>query len=211
MTDFRALCAELVDELEDWIAYGDDGDCADAHAVVDRARAALAQPEPQSSAMAWCRSDDFNDAAKKKQSFSGWREQHPDCDLALCVFPVTAQPKPQGPTDEELESFLVDVACQNGNMYHAEPMTLARAVLARWGRPTIEPVPVGERLPGPEDCTVNPRDGQGQWCWGWVQFYDEIPYSGKWRMMRRNCLIDEASVWLPHHALPVPQQEADRG
>jgi hypothetical protein len=46
MTDFRALCAELVDELEDWIAYGDEADCADAHAVVDRARAALAQPDP---------------------------------------------------------------------------------------------------------------------------------------------------------------------
>jgi hypothetical protein len=46
MTDFRVLCAELVDELEDWIAYGDEADCADAHAVVDRARAALSQPEP---------------------------------------------------------------------------------------------------------------------------------------------------------------------
>jgi hypothetical protein len=45
--DFQALCAELADELEDWIAYGDEADCADAHAVVDRARAALAQPEPQ--------------------------------------------------------------------------------------------------------------------------------------------------------------------
>ena len=45
--DFRTLCAELVDELEDWIAFGDEADCADAHALVDRARAALAQPEPQ--------------------------------------------------------------------------------------------------------------------------------------------------------------------
>ena len=26
----------------------------------------------------------------------------------------------------------------------------ARAVLARWGRPAIEPVPVAERLPGPQ-------------------------------------------------------------
>jgi hypothetical protein len=47
MTDFRALCAELIDELEDWIAFGDEADCADAHALVDNARAALAQPEPQ--------------------------------------------------------------------------------------------------------------------------------------------------------------------
>lgn len=39
MTDFRALCEELVEELEGWIGYG----CADADAVVDRARAALAE------------------------------------------------------------------------------------------------------------------------------------------------------------------------
>jgi hypothetical protein len=45
MTAFRALCAELVDELEDWVAFGDESDCADAHALVDRARSALAQPE----------------------------------------------------------------------------------------------------------------------------------------------------------------------
>jgi hypothetical protein len=43
MTDFRALCEELVEELEVWIGYGDEADCADAHAVLDRARAALAE------------------------------------------------------------------------------------------------------------------------------------------------------------------------
>ena len=45
--DFRKLCAELVDELEDWIAYGNEANCADAHAVVDRARAALATTPPE--------------------------------------------------------------------------------------------------------------------------------------------------------------------
>jgi len=43
MTDFRALCFDLVEELEVWIGYGDEADCADAHVVVDRARAALAE------------------------------------------------------------------------------------------------------------------------------------------------------------------------
>ena len=42
-TDFRALCEELVEELEVWIGYGDEADCADAHLVVDRARDALAE------------------------------------------------------------------------------------------------------------------------------------------------------------------------
>ena len=37
----RQLCLELINELEDWIAYGDEADSADAHALVERARAEL--------------------------------------------------------------------------------------------------------------------------------------------------------------------------
>jgi hypothetical protein len=74
--------------------------------------------------------------------------------------------------------------------------------LVRWGRPAIEPVPVAERLPGPEDC-----DDQGR-CWmcGKVD--------GDWRLIS----IDNPGVpqlkyafshWLPHWALPVPQEEGE--
>jgi hypothetical protein len=42
MTDFRALCEELVDELEDWIVCDDEAEIVDVHALIDRARAALA-------------------------------------------------------------------------------------------------------------------------------------------------------------------------
>lgn len=38
---YKKLCRELVDELEDWIAYGDEEVIVNAHALVDRARAAL--------------------------------------------------------------------------------------------------------------------------------------------------------------------------
>jgi hypothetical protein len=160
MTDFRALCAELLHELDLWSSWHD------APELKARAKAALTQPEPQ------------------------------------------------GPTDEKLTLvYAYAVAAAVGNKRgpfkteEAEAAQLAglRAVLARWGRPAIEPVPVAERLPGPEDCTTNPRTGQGQWCWGWVQ-HDDPPYSGRWRMMRREWLADEAVAWLPHHALPVPQQ-----
>ena len=71
-------------------------------------------------------------------------------------------------------------------------------------QPAIEPVPVADRLPGPEDCTANPRTGEGQWCWGWVQ-HDDPPYSGRWRMLRKEWLAGEAVAWLPHHVLPMPQ------
>ena len=84
-----------------------------------------------------------------------------------------------------------------------------RAVLARYGRPAFQPIPVSERLPEPKDCCPNPRNGQGQWCWGWVQpggmdRDDPIPYSGCWRMMRWEWLSAEALAWAPWWAFPVP-------
>jgi hypothetical protein len=63
-----------------------------------------------------------------------------------------AQPEPQGPTDEELDELFIDID-QGGEALNWRPY--ARAVLARWGRPAIEPVLVSERLPGPEDCDAN--------------------------------------------------------
>jgi len=72
MTDYRALCAELVEELESWIGYGDEADCADAHAVVDRARAKLAQPEPE--------------GVSDEELYQFW-ESHPELGLT-CDEPV---------------------------------------------------------------------------------------------------------------------------
>jgi hypothetical protein len=51
MTDFRALCAELADSLEEWLSSNSIGgisldDGTDAE-LIFRAQAALAQPEPQ--------------------------------------------------------------------------------------------------------------------------------------------------------------------
>jgi len=42
--DFRALCAELVNELQEYIDYAPVGPCEEEQALVDRARAALAAP-----------------------------------------------------------------------------------------------------------------------------------------------------------------------
>ena len=47
MPDCKQLCTELVDELEGWVAYGDEIDIANAHVLIDRARAELAEPEPE--------------------------------------------------------------------------------------------------------------------------------------------------------------------
>jgi hypothetical protein len=87
--DYRALCAELLAALDRQAASDPE---ADGGLLRHRARAALAQPEPE------------------------------------------------GPTDEELRLMAAEWG-------HRTPVEFARAVLARYGRPTLTPISVSERLP----------------------------------------------------------------
>jgi hypothetical protein len=89
MTDFRALCAELLASYEDTFVISEPSD----DPLVQQARAALAQPEPQ------------------------------------------------GPTDDELFELAEQYTEDNGLLGLHNAPDFARAVLARWGRPAIEPVP----------------------------------------------------------------------
>jgi len=100
------------------------------------------------------------------------------------------QPEPQGPTDEELDELWAEI--DGGGAIWAW-QDFARAVLTRWGRPAIEPVPVAERLPGPGDC-----DAEGC-CWFYSGRY------GRWERLLHKLSLGYTH-WLPHHALPVPQQ-----
>ena len=142
-------------------------------------------------------------------------------ELADRARALLAEAEAEGPTDQEIARFLADryrarmdnqsaFGCPDfdGSKAKAAQIADTREVLARWGRPTPQPVAVSERLPGPVDCTTNPRTGQGQWCWGWVQ-HDPAPYSGRWRMIRREWLADEATHWLPAIALPTPEATND--
>lgn len=69
----------------------------------------------------------------------------------------------------------------------------------------LTPVPLTERLPGPDDC-----DAEGR-CWvGYASFVDEIDfgsinYNPSWELCKVT-LADE--VWLPHDALPTPGEPA---
>jgi hypothetical protein len=67
--------------------------------------------------------------------------------------------EPVAPTDEELIEMWHSSDWFNEGATPREFISIARAVLARWGRPAIQPVPVSERLPGSEDC-----DAEGR-CW----------------------------------------------
>ena len=103
-----------------------------------------------------------------------------------------AQHGPQGPSDQELlRIYRVATPCYQVEEYKRE-LDFARAVLARWGRPAIGPVPVSERLPGPEDC-----DEFG-YCW-WLE-----SGGAEWSM---DSFVCNYSHWLPHWALPVPGVE----
>jgi len=77
---------------------------------------------------------------------------------------------------------------------YMEAFRLGRAAGISDSRLTIKPVPVSERLPGPENCTTDKE------CWYW----DSI--SGCWFFLPGPPLNDHYTHWLPHHALPLPQQ-----
>jgi hypothetical protein len=96
-TGFRALCAELFENLERyqrWYIEDNGYGIDELEALLDRADAALSQPEPQ------------------------------------------------GPTDEELWELYDEMGGVPEDS--AWCLNYARAVLARWGRPAIEPVPQQE-------------------------------------------------------------------
>ena len=73
MTDFRALCAEILQKLDQY----EDGQRVDWDAWQNNARAALAQPEPQGPTdeelddqfFEHCYTDDFGNELMKLQQF----------------------------------------------------------------------------------------------------------------------------------------------
>ena len=114
----------------------------------------------------------------------------------------------QGPTDEEVDALVICI--QGLPVPDADDLALpstgrgrdmVRRALARWGRPAVEPVPVAERLPGPDDC-----DDQGR-CWLGTPASDVMDAYWVYRKAehRRSC----DTHWLPHWAFPVPQEGAD--
>jgi hypothetical protein len=135
--------------------------------------------------------------------------------LAVRVDATLAQPEPQGPTDEEIYKlaldgdFLIDVGDGFSCMVQDE-VEFARAVLARWGRPAIEPVPVSEGMPGPEDVNddgeVWVEEPAYDYPLGDTGDYDSEP--GRW-VLRPLSSLDKRFKrrWLPHWALPVPGVE----
>jgi hypothetical protein len=139
--------------------------------------------------------------------------------VAMCrLRAALAQPEPVGPTDEELLRCMIEAAdsVPGGQAtgiidWEREAIAAARAILARWGRPAITPIPVSERLPGAEDCAPWPDEpGANHWCW--LGQKDE----GGWHWAQASAMGMDADQlewslagggwthWLPHWALSLP-------
>ena len=76
---------------------------------------------------------------------------------------LLAQPVAKGPTDEELLEMWHSCDWFDEGATLREFISIARAVLARWGRPTPQPVAVSERLPEREPWR------SGAWMLGKVE------------------------------------------
>ena len=111
---------------------------------------------------------------------------------------------PQPPAAGEVAAALIELRStvmglgQMG-MYVAAQRVERAADLLRRHHP--QPVPVSERLPGPEDC-----DAEGR-CWmfdpcdrGWWCYREALPSDGD---------PEPFTHWLPHWALPVPAIAAE--
>ena len=200
--DFRALCAELLQAVDDDVIDTNDG--PRFQGVVDRARAALAQPEPVDRPT-WTEGICGDGAAILKD---GVMQPIESVIAALNAAELT-QPEPQGPTDEKLTWLWNHVLTNRRQrmtwlvvdcLPETDYQQFARSVLRQW---RSRPVPVAERLPGPEDLT-DEHFGV-EWCWWGKRF------AGGWEWHQGGThygtVPGEFSHWLPHQALPVPQQE----
>jgi hypothetical protein len=200
---YRSLAARLLAALKTWSPAG-GGPLEGAEeqyeaALIVEAEAALAQAEPEGvtdeeierEALKNADSDDEYRAFKSGAFFVQERISRPT------IEPV---PVSKAEIDELTEQHCSDLGDLRIGIAPEDVPALVAAVLARHGHPTTEPVPVAERLPGPEDC-----DAKGR-CW-WFS----PPACGPHKI--RPCWTLDSEVmegdthWLPHNALPVPGAE----
>jgi hypothetical protein len=92
-----------------------------------------------------------------------------------------------------LTAVLDEIPCESSTT------CLARAAI---NAPPLAPIPVSERLPGPEDC-----DDEGR-CWQYAVGEDDV---GDWLTQQPrsldNCEFFRITHWLPHWAIPLPEVE----
>lgn len=229
-TDFRALCAELVESVEVLLEMRSPnaGRMWTTERRLRVARAALAN-EP---------------AVPKSREPVAVTGQPSDEDL-LGIACQSIEPYDKiRPGEYEAEN---NCAIE---VYGSELVTFARAVLARWGNPAPQPPAEGEvaelvrmltgiahwrrrgrpgegdpspfdirqadrldraaellqRLSPPQPVAVSKRPPEDQLCW-WFEpdEEDDEAYGSSWTLLRICGGTSSYTHWLPAHALPLPE------
>jgi hypothetical protein len=105
----------------------------------------MTNPEaPSTAPVAWCQSEDFRNALFKRQSFSGWREQHTDCDMPLYAHPqasaiAQAPAQAEGPSLDDVVKLCQEfgfVPGNNGALLAFRDMITAATT--RWPAPVVQ-------------------------------------------------------------------------
>lgn len=132
----------------------------------------------------------------------------------LTVYPMTNPKTPAPALDEEREKlarFFEDHAAHLRKMEsfgalgetELTPAMERAATFLRQPAPAVLPVPVAERLPQAEDCSFNPGAAIGScWCWNPPTYTSG---SGWWSFEPLEW-AEDATHWLPAHAIPQPSQ-----
>jgi hypothetical protein len=127
------------------VAEGEPADGPWRHTVRERARAALAQPEPEGLPPGYIDAEHTgHDRGLLDTFYQACRSEGGTADeinlrglKAVLAHVHQVQPEPEGPTDEELNELMDSFDWQGyPNLWGRK---VARAVLARWGRPTPQP------------------------------------------------------------------------
>ena len=209
-TEFRTLCAELVDSVELLLEMRavDAKPMAITEDRVSRARALLAQPvaegptdEALANFTAWfCRNYPGPDTLIHRPEWHAPKVFRAAAD-AIARF---GRPTPQPPADgevAELVEWLQSMRDLAGEHNPDEQRRYTRAA-ELLERPTPQPVAVSERLPGPEDCD------KLETCWQWEPDINGHHPLGLWERVHRDWVSDpdsDTTHWLPANALPTPE------
>ena len=140
---------------------------------------------------AWLKGDDIVGAMNRARAALGEADE-----------PAVPAPPADGEV-AELTGQLIEAANGAAAMgwdQHARSILRAAELLQRLSPP--QPVPVSERLPGPEDC-----DAEGRCWWGRSESHD---WSADWtfatyKAVAEFCEFSPRTTWLPAHALPLPE------
>lgn len=218
-TDFRALCAELLIALENAISIiyyeGGTKHISTAKPIVNRARAALTdepavpegresvavtgQPSDEELTRLWFETDGRAVLGAKEYAravLARWGN---------LKARVTSSTPADGEV-AELVAWLREIGDTIQPSHLAEHQRYKRAA-ELLQRQVLVPVPVSERLPGPEDC-----DGEGR-CWYWRPSHPESGYLEGWMLRPSSWGVghydfDDSVIhthWLSAHALPLPE------